>query len=161
MLCLEVQTLFHSLNSSLGLCISNFHTATLFFIAFRVFSSKLLVTLFLQNHKQNYLCRIKYGKNRYKKEYKIDMKIIIISALDRMEDTPEMARAMIKLQTRFHLYKFYSNEIHSPSTVSLSIRTDLYKIIIEFYMIDTESPHNVILERPWIHMMKAIPSSYH
>ena len=28
-------------------------------------------------------------------------------------------------------------------------------------MIDVESPHNAIRDRPWLHMMRAVPSSYH
>ena len=72
-----------------------------------------------------------------------------------------MARAMINPHTWSHLYGFDDNETHSPGTVSLSIRADPYNIITKFYVIDMESKHNVILKRPWIHMMKAIPSNYH
>lgn len=31
----------------------------------------------------------------------------------------------------------------------------------EFYVVDTPSPYNVILGRPWINNTKAIPSTYH
>ncbi|XP_028121272.1 uncharacterized protein LOC114318562 [Camellia sinensis] len=32
---------------------------------------------------------------------------------------------------------------------------------IEFLVINTPSPYNAILGRPWIHRMKAVPSTYH
>ena len=68
---------------------------------------------------------------------------------------------MINLQTQSHLYGFNGNEIYTPGTVSLLIQADPYNIITELYMIDIESSYNAILGRPWIHIMKAIPSGYH
>jgi len=50
-----------------------------------------------------------------------------------MEDTLEMARAMISPQTRFNLYGFDGNETQSPGTISLSVRDDPYNIITEFF----------------------------
>jgi len=35
-------------------------------------------------------------------------------AMDKMEDTPETARAMIIPQTQSHMYVFDGNETHSP-----------------------------------------------
>jgi len=32
---------------------------------------------------------------------------------------------------------------------------------MEVYVVDVESPHNAILERPWLHMINAVPSTYH
>jgi len=32
---------------------------------------------------------------------------------------------------------------------------------IEFMVVDTDSPYNIILGRNWIHKMKAVPSTYH
>ena len=58
--------------------------------------------------------------------------ILYGGALDRMEDTPELAQAMINLQTQSHLYGFDGNETHSPGTVSLPVRADLYNVITEF-----------------------------
>ena len=66
---------------------------------------------------------------------------------------------MINWQTGL-IYMVLTVMSHSPSTVSLPIRADPY-VITEFYVIDVESPYNAILGRPWIHMMKVIPSSYH
>ena len=82
-------------------------------------------------------------------------------ALNRMEDTPEAAWAMINHQTKSHLYGFDGNKTCFPSTISLLVRTDPYNIITEFYMVDVESPDNAILGRPWVHMMKVVPSTYH
>jgi hypothetical protein len=28
-------------------------------------------------------------------------------------------------------------------------------------VVDLPSPHNIILGRPWLHMMRAVPSTYH
>ena len=78
-----------------------------------------------------------------------------------MEDTPKIAREMINPQTRSHLYEFDRSETRSPGTVALLIRTDPYNIITEFYVINMGFPYNAILRRPWIHIMKAILSSYH
>ena len=44
------------------------------------------------------------------------------------------------------MYRFDGNETHSPITISLSVRMD---------------PHNAILARPWLYMMKDVPSTYH
>ena len=85
--------------------------------------------------------------------------ILYGSALDKMEDTPETARAMINPQTQSYMYEFDGNETHSPGTVALPVRADPYNVITEFYLIDMESPHNVILVRPWLHTIKAMPSS--
>ena len=45
--------------------------------------------------------------------------------------------------------------------LSLLVRVDLYNVILKFYVTDLESSHNPILGKPWIHMIKAVPSSYH
>jgi len=49
---------------------------------------------------------------------------------------------------------------HSAGTVAPPVCTDPY-VITEFYVVDMESPHNAILERPWLHIMKVIPSHPH
>ena len=38
---------------------------------------------------------------------------------------------------------------------------DPYNVITDFYVMDVPSPHNAILGRPWIHMMRVITSTYH
>ena len=90
-----------------------------------------------------------------------NINIMYGGALDRMEDTPELAQTMINPKTRSHLYEFDGNETQSPGMVSLPMRPDLYNVVTKFYVIDIESSHNAILKRPWIHRIQAILSSYH
>jgi len=68
---------------------------------------------------------------------------------------------MINPQTQPHLYGFDENETHSAGRVALPVRADPYNVITEFYVVDVESPHNVILGRLWLHMMKVVLSTYH
>ena len=49
----------------------------------------------------------------------------------------------------------------SLGTISLLVRADPYNVIKEFYVADLKSPHNAIFGRPWLHMMKVVPSMYH
>ena len=78
-----------------------------------------------------------------------------------MEDTLKITRAMISPQTQYHLYGFDEKETSSPGTISLPVRADPYSIITEFYVVDVASIHNAILRRPWLHIMKDVPSTYH
>ena len=50
---------------------------------------------------------------------------------------------------------------HSPGTIALTVHADPYNVIIEFYVVDVESPQNAILWRPWLHVMKVVPFTYH
>jgi len=52
------------------------------------------------------------------------LNILYGGALDRMEDSPEAARALINCQTQSHLYWFDENETRSPGTISLPVRAD-------------------------------------
>jgi len=61
--------------------------------------------------------------------------ILYGGALDRMEDTPEITRAMISPQTQSHLYGFDGSETHSPGTVALPVHFDQYNVITEFYLV--------------------------
>ena len=60
--------------------------------------------------------------------------ILYKGALDRMEDTPEAARAMINPQSLSNLYEFDENETRSSGMISLSVRADPYNIITEFFV---------------------------
>ncbi|GMP73163.1 hypothetical protein CsSME_00030995 [Camellia sinensis var. sinensis] len=44
---------------------------------------------------------------------------------------------------------------------SLEVQADTRKVITEFTVIDTPSPYNIILGRPWLHAMRAVPSTLH
>ena len=46
-------------------------------------------------------------------------------------------------------------------TVSLEVQAGSRKIKTEFTIIDTPSPYNIILGRPWLHAMGAVPSTLH
>jgi len=46
-----------------------------------------------------------------------------------MEDTPELARKRILLQTQSLLYGFDGSEAHSLGTVTFPIRADSYNVI--------------------------------
>ena len=40
------------------------------------------------------------------------------------------------------------------------VHADSFNVIIEFCVLDIQSPYNAILGRPWIHMMRAFPSTH-
>ena len=68
-------------------------------------------------------------------------------ALDRMEDTPELAQKLINPQTQSLLYKFDKNEPRSPGTVEYPIRADPFNVT-EFCNLDVHYPYNTIPGRP-------------
>jgi len=70
-------------------------------------------------------------------------------ALDKMEDTPELARKMILPQTKSLLYGFDRSEAREPRTVMFPVRVNPYNVFTEFYVLDVESSYNAILMRPW------------
>lgn len=85
--------------------------------------------------------------------------IINEKTLDQME-AQEAARAMVYPQPE-PLYGFNDSQAVSSGIISSPVRADPYNIITHFYVLDVGSPHNIILKRPWIHMMRAITSIYH
>jgi len=90
-----------------------------------------------------------------------NVNILYEHALDRMEDTPELARKRILPQTQSLLYGFDESEARSSRTVTYFIRADLYNVVTEFCVLYVEYSNNTILGRPWIHMMGALPSTHH
>ena len=56
---------------------------------------------------------------------------------------------------------FDGSEAHSLGTITFSVRADRYNIVTEFYALDVESSYNAILGRPWIHMIRVVPSTHH
>ena len=87
--------------------------------------------------------------------------ILYRHALYRIEDTPELACKMIIPQTQSLLYGLDESETCSSETIEFTVQADPYNIITEFCVLDVESPYNAILERLWIHVMRAIPSTQH
>ncbi|XP_028080064.1 uncharacterized protein LOC114281712 [Camellia sinensis] len=45
--------------------------------------------------------------------------------------------------------------------MNLEVQAGTKKVNIEFKMIDTPSPYNAILGRPWLHAMRVVPSTLH
>ncbi|KAH9307028.1 hypothetical protein KI387_011432, partial [Taxus chinensis] len=61
--------------------------------------------------------------------------------------------------TRNTLRGYDSLKATSIGTIILSVTLGPKTILTEFYIIDRETNYNMILGRPWIHRMKAIPST--
>jgi len=61
-------------------------------------------------------------------------------ALDRMENTPELARKLIIPQTQSLLYGFDRNEARSPGMVEFPVRADPFNVVTEFNILDVPSP---------------------
>lgn len=80
--------------------------------------------------------------------------------LDQMEATPEAGRAMVHHSPE-SLYGFDGSQAVTSGIISYPVRANPYNIITHFYVLDVGSPHNVILGRLWIHLMRAITSTYH
>ena len=78
-----------------------------------------------------------------------------------MEDAPELAQKLIIPQTRSLLYRFNANEARSAGTVEYLVHVDPLYVVIEFYILDVQSPYNAILGRLWIHMMRVVLSTHH
>jgi len=68
--------------------------------------------------------------------------------LDRMEDTPELARKMILPKTQSLLYGLNRSEERLPGAVTFLVRADPYNVVTEFSVLDIKSSYNVILGRP-------------
>ena len=81
--------------------------------------------------------------------------------LDRMKDTLELARKIIRPQTQLLLYRFDGSKPHSPGTITFPVRADPYNIVIDLCVLDVESSYKAILRSPWIHMMRVVPSTHH
>ena len=81
--------------------------------------------------------------------------------LYRMKDTPELACKMIIPQTQSLLYAFDGSKARSPGTIKFLVRADPCNVVTESCVLDVESPYNAILGRPWIHMLRVVPSTHH
>jgi len=82
-------------------------------------------------------------------------------ALDRMENTPKLARKLIIPRIQLLLYGFDGNEARSPDTIEFPVRADPFNILTEFCILDIPSPYNAIRGRSWIYMMRAVSSTHH
>lgn len=59
------------------------------------------------------------------------------------------------------LYGFNSRPERPLGTVTLPVRSGTVTVPIEFVVIDSPSPYNVIMGRTWITKLGAVPSTYH
>jgi len=72
--------------------------------------------------------------------------ILYGGALNRMEDNPEITRAMIAPQTKSHQYEFNKNETHSPGTISLPARVSIGRFSSAFTNFCKTKPNRLDLE---------------
>ena len=58
------------------------------------------------------------------------------------------------------LIGFSGESKKSVGEISLPVYVDAATSLERFYVLDCQSPYNVILGRPWIHNIKAFPSTF-
>ncbi|KAF8092679.1 hypothetical protein N665_0405s0005 [Sinapis alba] len=56
---------------------------------------------------------------------------------------------------------FNGSSTHLLGTICLNVFVGGVSKLVKFSVIDTKTKYNVILGTPWLHMMKAIPSTYY
>ncbi|KAF8047947.1 hypothetical protein N665_2753s0001 [Sinapis alba] len=56
---------------------------------------------------------------------------------------------------------FNGSSTHLLGTIRLNVFAGGISKLVKFSVIDTKAQYNAILGTPWLHMMKAIPSTYH
>ena len=56
---------------------------------------------------------------------------------------------------------FNGSTTPSIGTIKLPLKTNGINKIVEFQVLECLSPYNIILGRPWIHRMRAVPSTFH
>ncbi|XP_038698571.1 uncharacterized protein LOC119996119 [Tripterygium wilfordii] len=59
------------------------------------------------------------------------------------------------------LLGFSGEQVYSLGEIALPVYTEGINLNTNFVVLKGSSPYNIILGRPWIHEMKAIPSTYH
>ena len=64
-------------------------------------------------------------------------------------------------RTQSLLYDFDDSEARSPGTVEFLVRADPFNLVTEFCILNVQFPYNAILGRPWIHVMRAVPSTHY
>ena len=82
--------------------------------------------------------------------------ILFNSALREMQvDESKLSRRTTTLTG------FSGEQKNTLGEIVLPIYAEGVNLYINFLVLDCQSPYNAILGRPWIHEMKAIPSTYH
>lgn len=59
------------------------------------------------------------------------------------------------------MVNFNSNEASVIGQISLMVSTKPYKVLTNFAITNTSSHHNIIMGRPWLHKLRACPSTHH
>jgi len=59
------------------------------------------------------------------------------------------------------LTRFAGDTTFSPRTIQLPTVARGMRQLMNFLVVDKKAPFNAILGRPWLHAMKAVPSTYH
>lgn len=66
------------------------------------------------------------------------------------------------LKCRVTPLKGFSGEVkQTTGEIFLPVYAEGIKMSTKFLVVDCESPYNIILGRPWIHDMGAVPSTLH
>ena len=69
-------------------------------------------------------------------------------------------KALLK-QERTPLIGFARETTYSLGSIELAVTAGEVRKIVEFIVIDRPAPFNAILVRPWLYIMKAVPSTFH
>ncbi|XP_028053805.1 uncharacterized protein LOC114258143 [Camellia sinensis] len=59
------------------------------------------------------------------------------------------------------LYGFNTNPEYPLGKITLPVRAGSRTVEVEFLVVKLPSPYNAIMGRTWLHLMKAVPSTYH
>ncbi|KAK0592545.1 hypothetical protein LWI29_021084 [Acer saccharum] len=82
--------------------------------------------------------------------------ILFNSALREMQvDESKLSRRTTMLT------RFSGEQKNTLGEIVLPVYAEGVNLYINFLVLDCQSPYNTILGRPWIHELKAIPSTYH
>lgn len=64
-------------------------------------------------------------------------------------------------QKKMQLFGFIGNVMISVGTIRLLVSMEGAIILMNFVILNTHMSYNAILRHPWIHKMRAVPSTYH
>jgi hypothetical protein len=59
------------------------------------------------------------------------------------------------------LYGFSGETVVPSKKVTINVKAGTVSSLTEFFVLNTYSPYNAILGRPWLHQMGAVPSTLH
>ena len=59
------------------------------------------------------------------------------------------------------LYEFIGESVMPAGRVTIKVHAGTISSLTEFWVLNSYSPYNAILGRPWLHKMRAVPSTLH